>query len=724
MRLITFGRVALENCSFSRPKPLLLLAYLAVEGSQERSTLANLFWAEGKDKQKLVKLSVILNQFKKEGAAEVVPNKAGINPLPTLVSCDAIDFLEALETKDLKGALKLYQDSFLQSLGRNWEKLDLSPELFDWITLKREYFADKAREAMLMLAEQALVGNEIAEVRLWAEKAQGLNDASEAGPELLARLQKLLSAASGNNAATAGQAQQYLENLSDMALQVFLALSLQDLPNLAIVRTALKLSPSDIARAQEELILAGFIDNDTNVKAAGLAKNWFDKYPKEHFSLLISLARATPPENSFAIYQQVYKQTQGFGGIGDMPKARKAYALKARNLIEESSFTKAAELLASIRKVAEVLDIEPESEIRFLEAYALERIGNYKDGLKLLEGLNESLYTPDIVALKATLLWRRGRLTEAKEFAEHALQSGLEWSWAKATAMNTFGYLAHAEEDFSGAIPYFKKAASFYQLTSDKSRWVGALNNYATTLDKLANESEEQNQDENLIFQLKEDTEHAYQEALSALDQITDNPPMRARILLNLGLLWVRRENWSKAEAYYLKASEVAEQIEVNEIAATIQLNLGYMYSEQKQVTKAKECLNKAIDMAQQMGEFCLQGIAMANLAYMNNDLNSMEVALELLEQSDSKEETTIYQQSYERMLKRSLEKVLLANNVKEAQSLLKKLEALYQEQERLADLAKVRDTMLTINNLANLKEHYATIMAILETCFQNTVEN
>ena len=42
--LRTFGRVQLGDGSFTRPKPLLLLAYLTVEGPCPRRRLADLFW--------------------------------------------------------------------------------------------------------------------------------------------------------------------------------------------------------------------------------------------------------------------------------------------------------------------------------------------------------------------------------------------------------------------------------------------------------------------------------------------------------------------------------------------------------------------------------------------------------------------------------------------------------------------------------------------------------
>jgi hypothetical protein len=51
MRLQTLGALQLEGGQLRRPKPLLLLAYLALEGRQARGHLAELFWPEATDRR-------------------------------------------------------------------------------------------------------------------------------------------------------------------------------------------------------------------------------------------------------------------------------------------------------------------------------------------------------------------------------------------------------------------------------------------------------------------------------------------------------------------------------------------------------------------------------------------------------------------------------------------------------------------------------------------------
>lgn len=704
MRLMTLGKVYLENYAFSRPKPLLLLAYLSVEGPQDRRTLANLFWkGDTKDKsvmrKKLVSLSVLLNKFKKEGISGVVPEKPGVNPLPILIGCDATDFLKYLDTNQLKQAIALYKGLFLEDLQKSLENLDLPPELSDWLIVKQEFFANKAREAMVKMAEQALANSNLDDTRHFAERAQNLVGASEPEPELLSKLQNLLAASHGDISIVFRQTKEILEELSPIALKVFLTLSLQDSAHFGIARAALRISANEMEAAREELILEGLIDVNMQLKAKDLAQDWLTQHPAEHTKFLLKLGKATPVEQAFTFYHQVYKRTQSFGGIGDMPTARQAYAVQAKTLIDKTHFVEAAELLNDMRIVESALGIEPDPNLYFLEAYALERKGLYKKAIELLQTLDENLYTPDVIALMSVLFWRCGKREEAEKAANTAGKSGLEWLWAKATAMTTLGYIAQAKENFLESASCFKKAASLYKAKNDKQRWVGALNNYAIVLDKLAEKSD----DLATVERWSNEAEQAYEKALLALDELGNNSLLSTRILLNLGLLWERRQNWDKAESYYLKANEFAQKVNVHDMTARIQLNLGFVYFKQKRKNEAKNCFNKSIKIAYQAGEFLIQGQAMMYLANIDNDLDTMEIALELIQQSGNIDRLKQLQKYYENLLKDQLYQSSTSSHIKETQLLLEKLERLYQEQKRTSLLVRVKDSLAKLKSSANL---------------------
>jgi DNA-binding SARP family transcriptional activator len=92
MRLRTFGGLVLEGSGFTRPKLLLLLSYLALEGPQDRRHLAELFWPEAADHLK--SLTVALVRLR-QGAPGVIA--ADHERVWATVETDAETFLTLLE---------------------------------------------------------------------------------------------------------------------------------------------------------------------------------------------------------------------------------------------------------------------------------------------------------------------------------------------------------------------------------------------------------------------------------------------------------------------------------------------------------------------------------------------------------------------------------------------------------------------------------------------------
>lgn len=714
MRLVSFGKVGLEGCGFSRPKPLLLLAYITLEGPQERRRLAELFWKEGGSRA-LGNLSVVLAQFKKEGAAEAFPAQPGINPLPSQVHCDALEFLEALEDGRLSEALGLYQGAFLQDLGKPLRSLKVSDELLDWVLEKRELLAQKAQGAMLALAQERLGAAEARAARALAERAYSLAEAPEMEPALLSHVQRILAQTGSELRRSVGSAARAsLKDLPALAQRVFLSLVMQPEPNLTIVRGALGLSLSELAEARETLILSGLIAADNHILAEALAHGWLETHPGERLSLLLALARATPPEAAFELYRQIFAHTQGFGGVGDFQRARAAYSAMSKAWIDQLKFAEAAAALEQLRSVERISETDPDPQSRFLEAYALERLGRFKEALELLQALPQTGHDPNTVALRSVLLWRTGKSAEAKRTAQQALSSSLDWLWARATANNTLGYLAVAEERFLEAASLFKKAASLYQAAGEKSRWVGSLNNYAIALDRVAEAAEKEGKDQAALERLQADAEQAYQQTLEALGQSGENPTLRARILLNLGMLWRRRKDWARAEKQYLEALTFAEQANALEISARLQLNLGVVYLQQQQTAQARSSFTAAIDHAARAGEFLIQGQAVGNLAFLDSDPDTMEVALELIEQSGNQDILVSCLQDYEAVLKRNFEGALLSNNAALAHQLLTRLSRLYERLDKSHKADKVESALQALLHMRDTRPHKDLLLALI----------
>jgi tetratricopeptide (TPR) repeat protein len=731
MQLVTFGRVRLSSCDFSRPKPLLLLSYVTLAGPQERRKLADLFWtganqAKNDVSKKLGKLSVVLTQFKREGAP-VFPDTPGLDPLPSLVTCDALDFLAALEKNDLPKALELYQGPFLHDFGKPLDDLEVSEEILEWVLEKREFFGEKARSAMLQLSEEAHEAGKEKEATQWAEKAYSLSEAPEMEPAQLSRLQYLLGVKSEVKKKVAKAVQASLDEVSSEAREVFLALSLQTSPHLSVIREALKLSIDALSQAREELLLSGLVDAESRVLAKDMAKDWLTGHPAERVPLLMKLARATPAHEAFDFYHSIYQETKGFGGIGDLQKARKAYQHTAQRFMDAREFTATIETLSELREVEVLYEAEPEAQCVFLEAYALERLGRFKEAFELLQTLSEDLHNPNITALKSVVLWRLGKSDEARTAAESALKSGLEWMWAKATANNTLGYLAYSSEELLEAASFFKKAASLFHTAGEKDRWVGSLNNYANTLALMIDVAQRNSRDTSVVERAIHDAEAAYLAALEALDPLDENNAQRVRILFNLGTVWESAKAWEKAEKYYLQALPFAEKTGDLETTARLHITMGTVYSEhQKNDKRAKESYMQAIQAAAKAGEYAMQGLAAAYLAKMEKDPDSLEIALELLEQSGQQQQYPFFEDDYEVILKLRLEETLTGNDVRKAYHLFSKLGELYQKQQKEKKVAKIADALNALAQTTKLSEHKDVLLALIngQTSYPATLPN
>lgn len=116
MYLRTFGGLTLEDSDFTRPKPLLLLAYLALEGPVSRRRVAELFWPAGSDHMK--SLTVALSRIRKgaPGAVGADERRAWAE-----VESDAGQFLAFVEQGHRDEALELYRGPFLEGFYlRQW----------------------------------------------------------------------------------------------------------------------------------------------------------------------------------------------------------------------------------------------------------------------------------------------------------------------------------------------------------------------------------------------------------------------------------------------------------------------------------------------------------------------------------------------------------------------------------------------------------------------------
>jgi tetratricopeptide (TPR) repeat protein len=187
--LKSLGELRLEDSSFKREKPLLLLAYLALEGAKPRRFIADLFWTDAKDP--LNSLSVAISKLRGLGVVEADERRAW-----TTIECDAAQLRTRLRERQFE-AVSEYHGPFLDGLIE-----PVGAELEEWIFGMRETIALEIRAAMVQLAERAAAIGSFSSAAKHANAALELKEAPPFEPEELARLHRVLVAAGDPQSAT------------------------------------------------------------------------------------------------------------------------------------------------------------------------------------------------------------------------------------------------------------------------------------------------------------------------------------------------------------------------------------------------------------------------------------------------------------------------------------------------------------------------------------------
>ena len=186
LRLLTLGQLKLSGLDFKREKPLLLLAYLCLSGTQLRRRVAQQFWPDAANSMN--SLAVAAAQLRRADPGLI---EASETHLHTALLCDAQALREALAAGDLAAASALYQGPFLADL----RFADVPEELGEWVMTTREDLADTYRLAWLTEARRQAGRAEQVAAAQAAARAYRLAGATPPPPELLRELHSLLSAA-------------------------------------------------------------------------------------------------------------------------------------------------------------------------------------------------------------------------------------------------------------------------------------------------------------------------------------------------------------------------------------------------------------------------------------------------------------------------------------------------------------------------------------------------
>lgn len=186
MLLRTLGGVGLSGVPFRRQRPLLLLAYLALEGPKERGYLAELFWPAAANPRQ--SLSVALSQLR--GAA---PDAVVIDDtrLQANVECDARRLLVAAAEQEWRRVVEIYQGPFLSGVDVGSRNVELE----EWLYQSREVLATRAQQALIEVAERHLAAGDASAAARLTQRAVILRaDANHADERELVRLHALAAA--------------------------------------------------------------------------------------------------------------------------------------------------------------------------------------------------------------------------------------------------------------------------------------------------------------------------------------------------------------------------------------------------------------------------------------------------------------------------------------------------------------------------------------------------
>jgi DNA-binding SARP family transcriptional activator len=197
-RLSVLGRIDLRDAEGSEVRPLLaqpkrmaLLVYLATSMPQRfhrRDALLPLFWPELAEESARNALRQALHQLRGSLGPGVVVSRGadalGIDP--ALLSCDAVEFEEALDCGQLADALRLYVGTLLPGFA-----IAGAPEFDSWLDGERARLRRRAARAAWAHAEQRERAGAVDEAAASARRAAELNDDEPALRQLVELLERV-----------------------------------------------------------------------------------------------------------------------------------------------------------------------------------------------------------------------------------------------------------------------------------------------------------------------------------------------------------------------------------------------------------------------------------------------------------------------------------------------------------------------------------------------------
>ncbi len=293
MRLVTLGGLGLEPGDFSDPQPLLVLAFIALEGKRSRGELKELFWPHQRDKTKRSKsLSEVVRRLKRADPHLLEPGRGA---LVSYVGVDALSFQAEVAEGRYEAALKLYGGTFLRGLER--KRLYLGEELREWLGGKRAELQTGFVRALLALADEALRRAEPTAARGRVLQALALpEEVAPPSAQALVRMHDLLLAAGfGDEAEQVGERARHLHGSSLTPLRD-VGLPTMD-PNFIGREAELGELAKHFGAAKRLVTVTGLAGMGKTSLARAFARQAFPYFDGAHFVSLAPLAPDATPQD-------------------------------------------------------------------------------------------------------------------------------------------------------------------------------------------------------------------------------------------------------------------------------------------------------------------------------------------------------------------------------------------------------------------------------------------
>ncbi len=162
---------ALAQSVLHQPRRFALLVYLALasrQGPVRRDRVMAVFWADKPQDKARGALNQAVHYLRRSLGQDAIVTTADTIELDrTLVTCDAAEFMDAIDAEQWKGAVDLYAGDLLPGFFDSLEAIDFER----WLEGERDRLQRAASNAAWHLAKEAEASGAMADAVVWARRA-------------------------------------------------------------------------------------------------------------------------------------------------------------------------------------------------------------------------------------------------------------------------------------------------------------------------------------------------------------------------------------------------------------------------------------------------------------------------------------------------------------------------------------------------------------------------